>query len=396
MLTQTLALLLDAYRELNAKKLFWITMILSGVIVLAFAAVGINEQGLTIFHWDLPFVINTTVISKEIFYKQFLFMGLGVKFWLAWGATILALISTAGIIPDFVTSGSMPVMLAKPISRVRLFLTKYLMALLFVALQVGVFAAASFVVLGLRAGVWEPAVFLAIPMVIVFFSYLYCVCALVGLLTRSTIAALILTGLFWFALFAANTTESALLSFRTMQEQRVAAFDRAITQERARIDAEAAAAQDRPAPTGILNTLRQNIVAQDSREQRSRERLQRLEDRREQAQRSVESVAKWHNGSLVVKTLLPKTQETIALTERVMIDLSALTESLPEEGETFDGLPSQREDEELGVVVDSRDVQRELLVKQRSRSAWWIVGTSLIFEAVVLAIACLIFSRRDY
>ena len=40
MLTQTLALLLDAYRELNAKKLFWITMILSGVIVLAFAAVG--------------------------------------------------------------------------------------------------------------------------------------------------------------------------------------------------------------------------------------------------------------------------------------------------------------------------------------------------------------------
>ena len=216
-----------------------------------------------------------------------------------------------------------------------------------------------------------------------------------GLLTRSTIAALIITGLFWFALFAANTTESALLSFRTMQEQRVAAFDRAITQERARIDAEAAAAQERPAPTGILNTLRQNIVAQEGREQRSRSGCSGSRTGAA-GRRSVDSVAKWHNGSLVAKTLLPKTQETIALTERVMIDLSALTESLPEEGETFEGLPSQREDEELGVVVDSRDVQRELLVKQRSRSAWWIVGTSLIFEAVVLAIACLIFSRRDY
>lgn len=396
MLTQTLALLLDAYRELNAKKLFWITMILSGVIVLAFAAVGINEQGLTIFHWDLPFPINTTVISREVFYKQFLFMGLGVKFWLAWGATILALISTAGIIPDFVTSGSMPVMLAKPISRVRLFLTKYAMALLFVALQVSVFSGASFVVLGLRAQIWEPAVFLAIPMVIVFFSYLYCVCALIGLLTRSTIAALILTGLFWFALFAANTTESALLSFRTLQEQRVAAFDRAIEQERARIEAQAAASREQAPATGILNTLRQNIIDPDSREQRFRDRLQRLEDRREDARESLASVSKWHTGSLVVKTVLPKTQETIALTERVLIDLASLTESLPEEGETIQGLPSQRQDEELGVVVDSRDVQRELLVKQRSRSAWWVVGASLLFEAAVLCIACVVFSRRDY
>ena len=176
MLTQTLALLLDAYRELNAKKLFWITMILSGVIVLAFAAVGINEQGLTIFHWELPFVINTTVISKEIFYKQFLFMGLGVKFWLAWGDEILALISTAGIIPDFVTSGSMPVMLAKPISRAPVPDEVPDGPACRVAgrrVRGGEFRRAG----PPAAGVWEPAIFLAIPMVIVFFSYLYCVCA---------------------------------------------------------------------------------------------------------------------------------------------------------------------------------------------------------------------------
>ncbi len=135
MLTQTLALFIDAYRELNAKKLFWITLVLSGLLVLAFAAVGINAQGITIFHWEVPFGLNTNMMSKEMIYKQLLFNNLGVRFWIGWGAAILALVSTAGMIPDFVTGGSLPVMLAKPVSRLRLFLTKYASGLLFVALQ---------------------------------------------------------------------------------------------------------------------------------------------------------------------------------------------------------------------------------------------------------------------
>jgi hypothetical protein len=32
----------------------------------------------------------------------------------------------------------------------------------------------------------------------------------------------------------------------------------------------------------------------------------------------------------------------------------------------------------------------------RQRSIWWIVGTSLLFEAAVLGLAAWSFSRRDY
>ena len=32
----------------------------------------------------------------------------------------------------------------------------------------------------------------------------------------------------------------------------------------------------------------------------------------------------------------------------------------------------------------------------RSRSVWWILGTSVAFEALVLAVACTIFVRRDF
>ena len=61
--------------------------------------------------------------------------------------------------------------------------------LLFVALQVAIFATASYFVIGIRGGSWEPGVFLAIPLVVCFFSYLYAVSVFFGVLTRSTLAA---------------------------------------------------------------------------------------------------------------------------------------------------------------------------------------------------------------
>ena len=42
---QTRALFIDAYRELNAKKLFWITMALNLMAVVIFASLGINAKG---------------------------------------------------------------------------------------------------------------------------------------------------------------------------------------------------------------------------------------------------------------------------------------------------------------------------------------------------------------
>jgi hypothetical protein len=354
--------------------------------VLAFAAVGINAQGLTIFHWEVPFALNTGMMSKEMFYKQILFTNLGVRFWLGWGAAILALVSTAGMIPDFVTGGSLPVMLAKPVSRLRLFLTKYVSGLLFVALQVTVFCTASFFVLGLRASVWEPSLFVAVPLVIAFFSFLFCVCALVGLLTRSTIAALIITAIFWFMLFAVNTSEQALLMFRTYNEQRVQAYDAQIEQERQRMQAVSGEASN-----GIMNALKDGLLTREGRESR----IARLEERREEVDRLRRGVTKWHNGVFIAKTILPKTTETVQLTERTLVDMAELDMMMDDNGPD-QNMPESREDRDLGVRIDNDDVTRELIRKQRSRSVAWIVGTSLLFEAFILAIACWVFCRRDY
>ena len=187
-MSQTLAIFLDAYRELNAKRMFWVTLALSGLFIGGFALLGIGNGSLTVLGFDFP------VPMPELMYKVVLRQAV-IGFWLAWGATVLALVSTAGIFPDFLAGGSVDLYLAKPIGRVRLFLTKYAAGLLFVLLQVLVFTVGAFLVAGLRAGQWEPSLFLAVPLVVCFFSYLYAVCVLLGVLTRSTIAALLLSAL---------------------------------------------------------------------------------------------------------------------------------------------------------------------------------------------------------
>ena len=45
---------------------------------------------------------------------------------------------------------------------------------------------------------------------------------------------------------------------------------------------------------------------------------------------------------------------------------------------------------------DRRIAQQMTEEEQRQRSGWWIIGTSLGFEAAVVGLAAMIFCRRDY
>ncbi len=142
-MTQTLAIFYDAYRSLNARKMFWIVLGLSLLVVAAIACLSIDGNGLSILFWRMGAEPNTSKMSAGAFYKLIFTIG-GIDVWLSWVASILALISTAGIFPELISSGSIDLVLSKPISRLRLFLTQYAAGLLFVTLQVGLFSLSSF------------------------------------------------------------------------------------------------------------------------------------------------------------------------------------------------------------------------------------------------------------
>jgi ABC-type transport system involved in multi-copper enzyme maturation permease subunit len=437
---QTLAIFLDAYRELNSRKLFWISLSISLAVVLALALPTQTERGFSVFgaklEGALPFsLIGSRAVSASAFYK-FIYSWMGVNLWLGWGSTILALISTASMIPELVTSGSIELTLAKPIGRVRLFLTKYVAGLLFVGLQAAVFALGALVVIGIRSGVWDPRPLLIIPIMMVFFSFLHCMSVLVGLLTRSTLMSLLAVLLVWLFIWSLGTVENVFLAQVDGSERQVArlesqektfrdaveGLDAKIHQlqqlpntaspppaspkdssenagegqngSRGEATAPAEAGQPARGDRGRrLATSRLLAAGKQLLDAATDQDVDSLKSRRAVMQAQLDSLAKdlaverdslattrrWHGYLYAVYTVLPKTGETKDLFQRWAIDKSDWAGFLKILDQFADN----------GGRPDAQD-------SLNKRPLWWILGTSLAFEAVILGIAGLIFARRDF
>jgi hypothetical protein len=384
MMTQTLALLLDAYRELNAKKMFCVVLVLSVVVMAAFALLGVNDHTLTILGREPLGDLRNAGLSPMTLYKT-LFSTVVVGFWLTWLAALLALISTAGIFPDFLSSGAIDLYLAKPISRVRLFFTKYLAGLLFVTLQVTLFSFLSFLILGIRAGLWQPGLFMAIPLVVVFFSYLFAICTFFGVWTRSTVAALLLTLLAWFGIFGIDYVERQMNTFRNFMEVQqetvdlqIGAIDRRIAQLRA--------AGTMPGDALPANNL-----------QALEERKKDLAARRDRFDVSP-GLATAQHVLYGIKTFIPKTRETTNLLDRVLFSDKDLQQASRHTDESDEALLNEALSDARPMRGPRRrgpDMTTQLRL-DRERSPLWILGTSLVFEAVVLGTAAWMFNRRDF
>jgi len=118
--------------------------------------------------------------------------------------------------------------------------------------------------------------------------------------------------------------------------------------------------------------------------------LERLRERRTAV---ADASAKWNEAHwwfYTTMTVLPKTAETLSLAERWLVEAAALPR--PDEDEPVRG-PRRAF---VSREVKRGDFARALEEEERSRSVWWVLGTSLLFEAAVLGLATRIFVRRDY
>ena len=395
---QATALLLDSLRMLRSRKLFWISLGISMLVMLAYASIGFGENGLSLFFgaWELedPFFIEGSPWAKALYLG--IYSNLVVTIWLSWAATILALVSTSSVFPDFMSAGSIEIVLSKPISRVRVFLIKFIGSLLFVFVQVLLFCTGVFICVGIRIDEWIWPIFAAVPLVTIFFSYLYAFNVLMGLVTRSGLAALLFTALFWFLLFAVQSGEGALSTIATEQSVRLERLEDRMADQQARLDR--IAGSERPS------------------EQRARERLEtELEANRtraDEARQRLEAIEGWHRPLEIAMAVLPKNQQTIGLLDRWLAPDSRYTMTeimLGEYREDEPGAPPPPSDEaEEPTGEESREARREErratqresarreLGENRETSAWFIIGSSLAFEAAILALAAFIFARRDF
>lgn len=395
---QIWALLVDSYRLLMSRKLFWITLVISALVVLMYASIGFDETGCYLFFGLTHFESDIFRSGSE--WASHLYLGIFstviVGWWFTWAAAILALVSTSPIFNDFMADGSIDLVLSKPMGRIRIFLVKYLGGLLFVLLQMTVITFGVFLCVGWRVGEWKPEILLAIPLVLVFFSYLYSVSVLLTMLTRSTIASLMLTFVFWFVIWGVNFAEQFVNQQFLRQKQTAELIekypDSFSPQARVETDRAAAAGGQNPVSKESISPAEaEEIKEAAQRDRKAKEN--RLNATKKSAIDSAADLKWWRDGLRSVLAVLPKTKQTTDLVERWTVESGQSLTSIMMGAGQRDQNPNQNR---RSGMAQQNELQRKLEDDYRNRSAWYVIGTSLAFEFVMLAFACFIFVRRDF
>ncbi len=214
---QTWALIVDCFREAIDRKIFWVMIAISGCIAAAMACVGFGDNQISFLFG--VWTIETTDYAAGSGMARALVGSLLVKYiadvYIGWAGIIMALVATAGIFPSLMERGTVDVVLAKPLSRAKLFLAKYAGSMVFVAAQAAIFVVLTFLVVGLRWQQWFWGYLWFIPLIIVLFSYLYAFVALFAVTTRSTMTALLLGMVAWVMIWIPQAAYNVLVAVST-------------------------------------------------------------------------------------------------------------------------------------------------------------------------------------
>jgi ABC-type transport system involved in multi-copper enzyme maturation permease subunit len=118
---------------------------------------------------------------------------------------LIAILVTANIVPQTFEPGTLNLLLSKPMSRTGLFLAKFVGGCMFIALCAFVLFVGLWLWMGFGLGVWDRAILISIPLYVVVFAIYYSVSSFTGLVTRSTILAIVATGMFWALCWSVGT-----------------------------------------------------------------------------------------------------------------------------------------------------------------------------------------------
>jgi len=309
---QLWALIKDGFRESRDRRIFWVMVLLSVCVAAAMFCIRFDPDGIDVLFgmWKIEAEqfahsgkLRTDLIAAVVvdFIMDSTLGSIGM---------ILSIIATAGFIPHLLEKGAIEVVVSKPIARWMLFVGRYLGGISFVLFHATVFIGLTFLVAGLRWGVWLPGYLFAIPLVTLLFSFLYCISALTAVLTRGTITAILVTLGAW-AVFAGIQSTDDMLNAGTP-------------------------AADRHVALSSLHVARQ---------------------------------------------IVPKTQDILHLAKRWSHAANAA-----------DMFPSTGDMEGKEVLDQARVAEEE----RRKIPAYQTLGSSLLFELVVLAAAIWWFSRMDF
>jgi len=199
----------DTLTLLCRRRLFWLNIWLSIGIVLMVASMSCQENG-----WSLGFGLlswPSSFLHRGTVWETTLFFGVvrrAVQWWVIGIAPLLALFSVASVIPKTLKSGQAALLFTKSNSRSEVLLGRFGGGLLFAAIPAAISLSGLFLTLGWRLGVWDWHLFLALPFALLFFATLSAVTVMLGVLTKSASASLVVTLIFTASVIALQDAAS--------------------------------------------------------------------------------------------------------------------------------------------------------------------------------------------
>lgn len=190
MLNTTVALIRDTFREAFARRIFWgLLGICTALLLFLIFIMGIDVvQGtiatVTIFGQTSPtrdvqdLVRRTQSVIAMVLY----FAGMA-----------LAVFASAGLVSAVFEPGRIELLLSKPVSRTHLLLGRYIGNVLVIAGNILYLVIGSWIIFGIKTGVWGWGFPLSSLCTIFIFSVLLAVLVLVGVLWDSAAVAIMVT-----------------------------------------------------------------------------------------------------------------------------------------------------------------------------------------------------------
>jgi ABC-type transport system involved in multi-copper enzyme maturation permease subunit len=353
-----LTILLDSFRMLKARTIFWVTMGISLLVALLYLSLGFDEKGMSLFFGLVPIeneMFREGTRNADKFYVM-LFTKLIAEYWLSWIAVLLGLISCSSIFVEALKEGTAGMELTKKLSRLQVFIAKFLGSLLFVLIPVLLFVVIVFVALRWRVGSWNPTIFWYVPLILLVFTYLYSFLVLIAVKTRSVMTALVLTLILWAL--------SSFIGYVEGQFYTVLKIQEIVGQ-----------GQPEVAETGSGSDESETGDAADAGEEEAA---------------ALASMERWYDRVVLAYGLFPKTGRTMEVADRLLV---VNGEQGIAKGTFTSNMMSLSLEEEDGEMT--RDFVRSAELLTERHSTFYAIGTSSLFALVMLILAARVFCRKE-
>ncbi|MCF8260773.1 MAG: ABC transporter permease [Melioribacteraceae bacterium] len=183
------------FKEALSRKIFLTFFAVSSLVLFVFLYMAVTIENSAIFEFFRA-NDNATGISERIAEAV---QG-GITFYLFAGGLFLSIFSVSSFIPNMLEKGMIDVLLSKPVSRAQIIIGKFLGGTVIVYANIIYVVVGFWLIVGLKLDTWN-FYFLLTSFAITFtFMVLYAMIILTGILTKSSILAMIISYLIFFIL----------------------------------------------------------------------------------------------------------------------------------------------------------------------------------------------------